>query len=94
MGIRIISKDKNGKTFRLWLPGIVIGFFLLLAFMLLIVPVFLVLIGLLIWNLIPGQEERSRAYTRLILSVPKIFWAMRGLTVDIESEDTIIKINF
>ncbi|MBW6457711.1 MAG: hypothetical protein K0B52_00965 [FCB group bacterium] len=93
MGIRIVSREKD-KTFRLWLPGILIWFFLLLAAALLIVPVFLVLIGLLIWNLIPGQEEQSRAFTRIFFSVPKIFWAMRGLTVDIESDDTIVKINF
>lgn len=93
MGIRIISKETE-KPFRLWLPGILIGFFLLLAAVLLIVPVFLVLTGLLIWNLIPGQGRRARAYTRIFFRIPGLFCAMRGLSVDIDSKDTIVKIKF
>lgn len=93
MRIRIIS-NHEGKPFRFWLPGVVIWIFLVLLCLMLIVPVMFILIGLLIWNLIPGQEERARAFTRIFFSVPKIFWTMRGLAVDIESKDTTVKINF
>jgi energy-coupling factor transporter transmembrane protein EcfT len=93
MGIRIIEKNKE-KPFKLWLPGILIFFFLFLFMILLIIPIVIVLIGLLIWNLIPGQGKIARAYTRILFSVPKIFWAMRGLSVDVESKDTIVKIKF
>ncbi len=93
MGIRIISKDRE-KPFRLWLPGILIFFLIFMAFLIFIVPIVLALIGLIVWNLIPGQGKKARAYTRIVFSVPKIFLALRGLTVDVESDDTIVKIKF
>ncbi|MCF7831990.1 MAG: hypothetical protein K9N05_00240 [Candidatus Marinimicrobia bacterium] len=93
MSIRIITKNKE-KPFRLYLPGILFYFFLLLFIILLIVPIIIIMIGLLVWNLIPGQDKRARAYTRIFFSVPKIFLSIRGLTVDVESKDTIVKIKF
>ncbi len=93
MGIRIIEKNKE-KPFRLYLPGILIYFFILFCLVLLIIPILFVLIGLFIWNLVPGQGEMARAYTKIFFSIPPIFWAMRGLTVDVDTEDTIVKIKF
>jgi hypothetical protein len=93
MGIRIIEKNKE-KPFRLYLPGVVILFFLFLFLLLLIIPIVFVMVGLLIWNLIPGEGKRARAYTKMFFSIPSLFWAMRGLTVDIDSKDTIVKIKF
>ena len=93
MGIRIISKERE-KPFRLWLPGILIFFLIFLAFLIFMIPIIIVLIGLLIWNLIPGEGKKARAYTRIIFSVPKVFFALKGLTVDVESNDAIVKIKF
>ena len=93
MGIRIVTKNEE-KPFRLWLPGILIYLLFLPMLILLLVPIMFILIGLLIWNLIPGQGKMARAYTRIFFSIPNIFWAMRGLTVDIDSKDTIVKIKF
>ena len=93
MGIRIIEKNKE-NPFRLYLPGCLIFFFLLFLFLLLIIPILLVVIGLVIWNLIPGQGKTARAYTRIVFSIPSLFWALRGLTVDIDSKDAIVKIKF
>ena len=93
MGIRIISKDSE-KPFRLWLPSILIFFMIFLALMIFLVPIVLLLIGLLVWNLIPGQGKKARAYSRIVFSIPTIFLALRGLTVDVESDDTIVKIKF
>jgi hypothetical protein len=52
------------------------------------------MVGLLIWNLIPGQGKMARGYTKMFFSIPGLFWSMRGLTVDIESKDAIVKIKF
>ncbi len=93
MGIRIMEKNKE-KPFRLYLPGALIFIFLFLILLLLIIPVIFVMAGLLIWNLIPGEGKRARAYTKIFFSIPSLFWAMSGLTVDIDSKDTIVKINF
>jgi hypothetical protein len=30
----------------------------------------------------------------MFFSIPGLFWSMRGLTVDIESKDAIVKIKF
>jgi len=93
MGIRIVEKNKE-KPFRLWLPGLLIWIMLLPILILLIVPICLVVIGLFIWNLVPGQGKTARAYTKIFFSIPSLFWALRGLTVDIDSKDTIVKIKF
>ena len=93
MGIRIIEKNKE-KPFRLWLPDFLIFLLLMPVLILLIVPLCLVMIGLLIWNFIPGQGKRARAYTKIFFSIPSLFWALRGLTVDIDSKDAIVKIKF
>ncbi|MDD4961896.1 MAG: hypothetical protein WDA41_11050 [Candidatus Neomarinimicrobiota bacterium] len=93
MGIRILSTNAE-KPFSLWLPGILIWLMLLFCMLILIIPVFLILIGLLIWNLIPGQRKNARAYTRIFFSIPGLLCALRGLTVDVESPDTIVKIYF
>ena len=93
MGIRIVEKSKD-KPFRLWLPGFLICLLLLPLLILLIIPICLAMIGLFIWNLVPGQGKMARAYTKIFFSIPSIFWAMRGLTVDIDSKDTIVKIKF
>jgi len=93
MGIKIISKDPK-QPFRLWLPGILIYLFLLFVLLILFVPIVIVLIGLFIWNLIPDQSKMARAYTRIFFSITTVFWSIRGLTVDVESEDTIVKIKF
>lgn len=93
MGIRIVTKNE-GKPFRIWLPGVLLGLVFLLVLLVLLIPIIIVMVGLLIWNLIPGQAKRARAYTRIFFSIPKVFWAIRGLTVDVESEDAIVKIKF
>jgi len=93
MGIRIVEKNKE-KPFRLWLPGLLIWIMLLPILILLIVPICLAVIGLFIWNLVPGQGKMARAYTKIFFSIPSLFWALRGLTVDIDSKDTIVKIKF
>lgn len=93
MGIKIIEKNKE-KPFRIYLPGFLIFLLLFFTLVILIIPITLGLIALLIWNMIPGEGKRARAYTRIVFSVPKVFWAMRGLTVDIDSKDTIVKIKF
>jgi uncharacterized membrane protein len=93
MGIKIIEKNKE-HPFRLYLPGILIGLLVFLALMLLLLPILLVMVGLLIWNLIPGQGKMARGYTKMFFSIPGLFWSMRGLTVDIESKDAIVKIKF
>lgn len=93
MGIRIIEKNKE-KPFRLNLPDILIFFIVVFVLILLLFPLLLLVAGLLIWNLIPGQGRKARAYTRMFFSIPSLFWAARGLTVDIDSKDTIVKITF
>jgi hypothetical protein len=93
MGIMIKSRD-NGRPFRIILPGVLLLLICLILLPLLILVLFFVIIGLLIWNLVPGQQKMARAYTRIVCNVPKIFLAMRGLLIDVETEDTIIKIKF
>ena len=93
MGIRISSKDPN-HSFRIWLPGVLLLLLLLLFLPLLLLVVFFVVIALLIWNLLPGQHQKAWAYTKVVCSIPKIFIAMRGLKIDVESEEAVIKINF
>ncbi len=93
MGIRIVSKGPK-QSFRLSLPGILILLILLLFLPLILLLIIFTAIGLFIWNLVPGQHLQARAYTKIVLAVPTIFFAMRGLTVDVESEDLDIKINF
>jgi uncharacterized membrane protein len=93
MGIRIITKNGE-KPFRLCLPRVLIYLFLILILILLIIPIVIVMVGLLIWNLILGQSKMVYAYTRIFFSIPKVFCALRGLTVDIESKDAIVKIKF
>lgn len=93
MGIRIVEKNKE-NPFRLYLPGFLIYLCLFLLLLLLIIPIMFVVIGLVIWNMVPGQGKTARAYTKIVFSIPSLFWALRGLTVDIDSKDAIVKIKF
>lgn len=93
MGIMIKSRDNN-KPFRIFLPGILLLVMFLILLPLLIIVTVMTIVGLLIWNCIPSQQKMARAYTRIVCSVPKVFFALRGLAIDVETEDTIIKIKF
>lgn len=93
MGIMIKSRESE-RPFRVFLPGVLLLLIFLILLPLLILVLVFIIIGLLIWNLIPGQQKMARAYTRIVCNVPKIFLAMRGLVIDVETEDTIVKIKF